>query len=529
MSCRFQKSAVAVLAVAACLGVSNGWAQLTVDVQNTGGNAAGGRDQSYQVVFDATGEGGSGPAYVIANLPNGWASIPGSQWIGASPDQSNATRPGDQFAGDIRFRTIFTLSGADPGKVTLDFIMLADDNVDVFLNGNYIFLPHDPKDPQDPQYRQMFETPMKYTLDHGFLTGANTLEFLVHNTSGGPAGLNVSYAINDGKAPPGAGGDSDLYPDITPPGEYSQLAAPEPVDGATGQYFDVFLDLKLGGPLGLAFERYYASQLSASGYTTALGTNWMSNFDLGLKVSGTNAQVLLFTGKVLKFSETSETATDWTLVSPTDIPYTLSQSSSGFSLLNPYSGLYYGFSTAGVLATITDRSGNAIVVTQGPNGPAQANWGPCTLTFTYTGKQLTGVRDQAGREVTYGYTGTLLTSYTDVNQQLYTYSYTSAGLLTGLMTKMQLPLGETPTTQTYDSAGRVIAQADSNNNIVTFAYDGHGGTTITDPSGQITTQANDVNGSIGQLGDPLGGAAKFTYDEANRRTSITDRSGNTVS
>ncbi|MDQ6665548.1 MAG: hypothetical protein M3Z23_14290, partial [Acidobacteriota bacterium] len=129
MSFRFHESTVAGLAVAASLGLSTSWAQLAVDIQNTGANATGGRDQSYQIVSDATGEGGSGPAYIIAPLANGWAGIPGAQWIGPSPDQSNATRPGNMFAGDVRFRTTFMLSGADPGKVKLDFTMLADDNV----------------------------------------------------------------------------------------------------------------------------------------------------------------------------------------------------------------------------------------------------------------------------------------------------------------------------------------------------------------------------------------------------------------
>ena len=60
--------------------------------------------------------------------------------------------------------------------------------------------------------------------------------------------------------------------------------------------------MKLGGPLGFAFSRYYSSALSVAGSTSGLGINWMSNFDLSVSVSGTSAKALLFGGKVVQFT-----------------------------------------------------------------------------------------------------------------------------------------------------------------------------------------------------------------------------------
>jgi Domain of unknown function (DUF6531) len=57
---------------------------------------------------------------------------------------------------------------------------------------------------------------------------------------------------------------------------------PEPVS-LTGALFDSFEDMNLHSPIPLTFTRYYSSTLTSEGQvTSALGTNWMHNFDFSL-------------------------------------------------------------------------------------------------------------------------------------------------------------------------------------------------------------------------------------------------------
>ena len=484
-------------------------------------------DNNWTVSSGLKEESYNGPAWIVNDdtLPGGWVTPdPGSHWIAPDSDQTNGKRPGNCCQGSVRYSVTFNVGDASNALLHLKFA--ADEVITAYLNGtddaHIVYSTDGPtyNSPQTVIIKQgaTYVDPGGFSHKVQFVQGTNTMTVEVLNFGGGPTGL---YVKSDTDAPV----DPNFVDDFSWFDTWSMLGQWEPVDGATGQYFDVFTDLRLGGPLSLAFQRYYGSLLSGKGFTSALGVNWMHNFDVALRTSGSNASVLLFNGKQVKFTGSAGT---WKLGSPVSVPYQLLQSASGFAFIDPQQKLRYSFTPGGVLQSIADRNGNTITVTQGANGPTQASWGPYTLTFTYTGKQLTSVRDQSGRQVQFAYTGGLLTSFTDVTQQTTTYSYTSAGKLTGLQTSKKLPLGEVPTMQTYDANGRVTSQTDANNNKSTLAYDGKGGTTITDPKGNVTKQVFDTHGDVAQLSGPTGGTSKFTYDSSFRRTGITDRMGNSV-
>ena len=479
-------------------------AQTTIAVPSTGqACTSDGHDANWRIVSSTIPEeAGTGQAFCVTTLSEPLARpAPGTSWIGPGPDQANV----QASAGTVTYAINFNVNDL---TAALQMNINGDEDFKIILNGMPVYSSSGPT----------YAAAVLVNLTSGFMSGQNTLQIQV-TSSGGSNGVYVNIPQ---PAPPPAG---TFYPDIKPPSRYGGIASPEPIDGATGQYYDVFHDLDLGGPLRLGFKRYYSSQLSATGYSAALGRNWMHNFDLGLKASATTAQVLLFRGLVVKFTAGSGS---WKLVSPNNVPYQLLQSGSGFRFVDPAAELFYSFDSSGALTSIADRLGNAITVTPGPNGPTRASWGPHNLTFIYAGKQLTSVRDETGREVRFAYTGALLTSFTGVDQQMYTYTYTTAGSLTGLMTKKQLPMGEVPTTQTYDSTGRVLTQTDSNNNALKIAYDGSGGTTITDPQG-VTGQSANSNGDLIQTKDTLGVTLKHTYDASFRQTGTTDRAGNSMS
>ncbi len=302
------------------------------------------------------------------------------------------------------------------------------------------------------------------------------------------------------------------------------LTAGHPISTATGELFghDETPDLDLGGPLDLAFHRYYASLLVPNGVTSALGSNWMHNFDVKASVSGNDATVTLFRGKTVKFTQS---AGAWQLSSVERLPYQFAAAGSGFQFLDAASHLIYTFSSAGALASIQNRSAVTLTVTQaaGGVGPSQVSDGlGRALTFTYTGSNLTRVQDQSGRSVSFQYTAGNLTAWTNANGHQATFAYNTSG--TGLMTVETRPAGNQPFTQTFDSQARVSGQTDSFSTTMSFAYAAsNGGATFFEPGGLNLTAVNDSQFNLTSLSDPGGGSSKYIYDASNRPTSVTDR------
>jgi RHS repeat-associated protein len=467
-------------------------------------------DTNWIITKNDNGVGGltGGPAIIVSSLASGWATaLTGTQWIAPAANQNLPSSGFTCCVGSTTYRVSFNVT--NPATEGFNISLYSDNFATITLNAST----------SNP-------TPINYTLiqeyatlappipvKNGFIAGTNTLDFIVFN-QGGATGLDVSFV-----AAPNVVSSSNSAP--SPQG---QAAAPDPVDGATGQFYDRIVDFALGGPMGLGFARYYSSALPATGVASGLGVSWMSSFDVGLSVSGTTAKALLFGGRLVTFAGSGAV---WQAVSPLDPVYQLVQSGTSFKLMDPSNSFIYSFSAAGILTRIEDRNGNAVTITSGPFGPTAAADGlGRTLTFTYTNGNLTKVTDQAARAVTFNYNGNLLVSSIDIYKQTTSYTYTSAGASNALMTKKQLPLGNVPTTQVYDTSGRVVTQTDPNNYVTKIAYDGNGGTTITDPLGNVTRQGNDSNGDLTQLTDPNGAAAFLTFDSSNRRTSFTDKLGN---
>ncbi len=75
-----------------------------------------------------------------------------------------------------------------PSTVVLNVSLLADDFVDVFLNGNLVFTHPN---------TAMYLNPSSFAITTGFVAGTNTLDFVVNNvTGGGPTGLNALITGN---------------------------------------------------------------------------------------------------------------------------------------------------------------------------------------------------------------------------------------------------------------------------------------------------------------------------------------------
>jgi len=320
--------------------------------------------------------------------------------------------------------------------------------------------------------------------------------------------VTVTDPLLSGPNLPGAGSNSD--PISTASGEFTRTPA---------------ADLSLGGPLAVSFVRYYASFLRDNGATSALGDNWMHNFDVRLAAAGGEATVTLFRGTSVGFVQS---AGAWRLAGSEQFNYQLVSDSSGFRFLDPTNNRIYSFSNAGALTRIEDRRGNALTVT-----PATAAAGPDQVTdglgrmlkFTYSGGKLTRVEDQTGRAVTFAHTGNDLASATDANGKTTTFSYTRSGPSTALMTIEQLPAGNKPYTQEYDTLARASKQTDSRGNATQIDYNrpSQGTTRVTDPLAGALDHVHQGIGNLTGFTDKAGQRASFTYDAASRLTGITDR------
>ena len=307
----------------------------------------------------------------------------------------------------------------------------------------------------------------------------------------------------------------------------------DPVSTATGELFAFGRgrDLSLGGPLPLGLIRSYAAFLKLNDVTSALGDNWMHNFDLSLAVEGDSATVTLFRGRQVKFNLSGNS---WQLVSTEQFDYQLASVDGSFQFLDRPRNLIYTFSDAGALTKIEDRNGNALNITPSAtaSGPDSV-FDPVgrTLSFTYTAGKLTSVEDQTGRQVLFIHNGDELASFTDAGGNTTTYNYATQGEFVALLVAEALPEGNVPYTQTYDSQGRVTRQDDSRGNPTTLVYEkpAAGGTTLMDPLNNTTVHLHQEKNNLTEWTDANGNSISLTYDANNRLIATTDRLGNTAS
>jgi len=162
---------------------------------NTGANLANNAvDTNYQLSA-LTANSVVGPYGYVADH-TGWPD--GGPWIATGNDSRWITPGADEAAsfstGTYQWRLNFDLTGFD--AATAEFIgrVSADDYAQVFLNGNLLA--------STPNVSYTGWTAFAANL--GFLSGINTLDFIVSNHGGGPTGLRVEFLSSNVEALPPA-------------------------------------------------------------------------------------------------------------------------------------------------------------------------------------------------------------------------------------------------------------------------------------------------------------------------------------
>ena len=147
---------------------------------------AGSADPHFTVT-DTTTFTPLGQATVVSNPPSlGWMGDTNtSQWISTTASGT----PGSTDTYD--YQTSFDLTGYNLATTVLDLDVAADDSLgDVLLNGVDTGISG-----------ASFDSLSSYSINSGFVSGLNTLDFIVPNSGSGPSGLQVQLS---GTANPGS-------------------------------------------------------------------------------------------------------------------------------------------------------------------------------------------------------------------------------------------------------------------------------------------------------------------------------------
>lgn len=292
----------------------------------------------------------------------------------------------------------------------------------------------------------------------------------------------------------------------------------------------------LAGPMPLFFNRYYASSLRRSFVLSRMGDNWRHNFDWELHSVGNVLVIVNSTGRVLRYLKEDTIDGAWALQNSTDIPHQVTQDGSTFYLLDPRTNLIYTFdvplgANAIKLVRIEDGNGNQQRLTYNTDFDLErvSDDAGRSLTFSYdlnsnnATRKLRVVSDGT-RSVSFAYTGDNLTEFRDTRGFFTQYAYDTAHADPGLLTMKIYPGGKAPYRQTWNSVGKVATQSDAAGNVFTFDYTG-GQTTLSDPSGVTQTQVHDSNGSLVSSRNQNGKVIEITNDGEGRRNSVISPSG----
>jgi RHS repeat-associated protein len=145
------------------------------------------------------------------------------------------------------------------------------------------------------------------------------------------------------------------------------------------------------------------------------------------------------------------------------------------------------------------------------------------MTFSFSGNLLQQITASDGRKVnyTYNFDGKLAT-VTKTDGGTWRYDYDASGQLAYI----QDGAGKNFVSNTYDTAGRVISQADGNGGITKFEYGdektilgiatGNQITKITDPMGNVTQQINDSHKYLIKEIKPNGSTTAYEYNNQGK-------------
>jgi RHS repeat-associated protein len=425
----------------------------------------------------------------------------------------------------------------------------SDEQSQLFVSDLGVF---NPNAPDNPLPAATYPTPAKFWL-HESGDGALATQALVLHASGAPLATNALSILRSlGGSNPGA--------------KYAcacQRRGGDPVDPATGNFYETFTDLTIPGRgLGLGFSHTYNSYPNMSVPDGPLGYGW--SFDYGQKLtrSGANVTITQENGSTLDFTLVGNV-----YIAPREITSTLTDNGDGtFDLVrtNKLETFTFDATTGDLLSIRTlnnDPATNHYKTTLAYDGlnrlASETDASGRTLAFGYdASNRITSVTDPTGRAVQFAYDAPCATdelcSVTEPDGAHWSFSYDANHRMTSLLDPDQngSPAPH-PLTNSYDPQGRVTNQTDPLGRITNFNYTAlanAGGVIVTDPKGNQTADYYTSNvltsetrgygslnpattlytydplGSLGiaSITDPLQHTTRATYDVNDNEVTATD-------
>lgn len=318
-----------------------------------------------------------------------------------------------------------------------------------------------------------------------------------------------------GVTPPSRRGTAGDHPDGGVDGD--------PVSTLTGELLlDPIVDLDLGGPLALRFERSYASARDLEDPPGPLGRNWRHGYEWELSRTGDVATVTSPAGARLRFAKQGLA---WIGASSAQ----LMEDGGAFVFFDPAEERFRRFDAGGRLASIADRNGNTLLLDATTDGRLVAvrDGRGRRLGFGYGADGLLDAVSDGVRAVRFGHEGGDLSRAIDVRGDATLYGYVQDAALPALLESWTRPAGNVPSVQSYDPAGRVRRQTDAMSEVVTLHWGDAGSTVVTDALGSTTAHVHQ-GGRLVKVEDALASPARVGYDAQGRRASVTNRMGGTT-
>ncbi len=313
---------------------------------------------------------------------------------------------------------------------------------------------------------------------------------------------------------------------VAGPDMLSQGYAGDPVNAATGNFTDSWVDISYGAadPL-LGFARTYNS--SEANLFSPLGQGWSITYDDRIREQGSDVDLTTSSGRLVVF--TDDGAGGWD--SSGEFSGELVDDGDGTYSVEYVDGTVFDFDANGRVGSVANWAGDTVTIARDTNGRA-------TTATSTTGRSLS---------FTYGANGRLTTLSTSDGQSM-TFTYDTDGNLLdidhtgnswefdvnseGLISEIRDGEARVVVSNVYDADTlRVTEQTTSHGGTVSFAYDDTlKVTTVTDnASGDATSYTYDSNYRITGMTDPLSESTARTWDTDGGLASATDREGNTIS
>jgi YD repeat-containing protein len=279
---------------------------------------------------------------------------------------------------------------------------------------------------------------------------------------------------------------STSYSECTGPVDCNKSAVGRPIDVATGKMYHEMTDLVIGGPLPIEFVRRYDSQSTFNG---PLGFGWHHSYLTRLEFPATGRVVFVDgQGRGAYFSRRGEGS--W--VENRIEHLVLTQPGTPAWRVTDKHQTKFEFDSAGVLTRIADRNNNQLTLgyTAGDLTSITDTFGR-TVTLTYSGGRIDTI-SAGGRTVSYTYTGDDLTRVDLPDGSFFTYAYTDPGDIHNLSTVTDA-LGHIVENHDYDGSDRVIQfQQEAGVGGLTISYDSTTQTTVTNSRGVPTVYTHDA-------------------------------------